>query len=94
MKSTHHKQLLELHKNGEWICSTTIEYMRDHRKRYSELMAKGFLFNSMPCDGRCGNKHNARIFMRKLNGTPTKLVSKVIEKDGKYYETKVQVPLF
>lgn len=71
MKNTHHKQLLELHKNGEWICSTTIEYMRDHRKRYSELSQKGYVFESVPCDMKCGKQHSSRLFMRRLEGRPS-----------------------
>lgn len=94
MKNSHHQQLIELHKNGNWICSTTIEYMRDHRKRYSELSAKGFIFEATPCDGRCDKQHSSRLFMRRLMQKPTKLVSKIVEREGKFYETKIQVPLF
>ena len=94
MRTTHHQRLLELHKDGSWVCSGEIEYIRDHRKRYSELKGKGYVFQSEPCNGFCGTKHTSRIFMRRLVERPTKLVSKVVEKDGKWYETKVAVPMF
>lgn len=70
MKSTHHKQLLELHKNGDWVCSTIIEYMRDHRKRYSELSQKGYTFEAKPCNKQCGTQHSSRLFMRRLESKP------------------------
>ena len=73
-RKTHHKQLIELHKSGDWVCSTTIEYMRDHRKRYSELSAKGFVFEAMPCDGRCDTKHSSRLFMRRLKEKPMRTI--------------------
>lgn len=90
---THHQQLLELHKKGNWVCSTSIEYIRDHRKRYSELSTKGFVFEGEPCDGFCGTKHTSKVFMRRLVQSATKTVTKVVEKDGKYYPIKVEVPL-
>lgn len=65
-----HKQLLELHDKKEWVCSTTIEYMRDHRKRYSELSQKGYTFEAKPCDMNCGTSHSSRLFMRKLLSNP------------------------
>lgn len=85
MKKTHHNQLLELHKNGDWVCSTKIEYMRDHRKRYSELSASGYKFQSEPCDGRCNTKHSSRLFMRRLVDKPVEYkqsISFKINPDG------------
>jgi len=80
---THHNQLIELHKNGEWVCSTTIEYMRDHRKRYSELATKGYTFDAIPCSGVCGKKHSSRLFMRRLKSKPPVQVVKLVERaDG------------
>lgn len=64
---TNHEQLLELHKSGGWVCSTDIEFMRDHRKRYSELAHKGYVFDSKPCDM---HNHSSRLFMRRLTRTP------------------------
>ncbi len=83
--SPQQSKLIELHKTGDWVCSTEIEYMRDHRKRYSELVAKGFTFEAEPCNTVCGKNHSSKVFMRRL-------ISKVVEKNGRYFETKVSVP--
>ena len=69
---TNHQTLLELHRFGQWICSTNVEYMRDHRKRYSELSKEGYVFEALPCDGRCGKNHASRVFMRRLVVNPAK----------------------
>ena len=61
---THHQTLLELHKSGEWVCSARIEFMRDHRKRYSELRQKGYIFDSRKCT--MGHNHSSGLFMRRL----------------------------
>ena len=63
---THHQTLLELHKSGEWVCSARIEFMRDQRKRISELNHRGYTFEATPCDGRCGVRHHSRLYMRRL----------------------------
>lgn len=92
--SPQQKILVDLHKTGNWVCSTEIEYMRDHRKRYSELTEKGFVFEAEPCNGVCLKKHASKLFMRRIAQKPTKMITKVREIEGKYYPYQVPVPLF
>lgn len=66
-KQTHHSRILKLLQSGKWICSTKFEYMRDARKRISELNHAGYLIEGMPCDIHI---HDSRIFMRKLVRKP------------------------
>ena len=71
---TQHEQIIEIHSDGRWHCSTEIEFMRDQRKRISELNLESFkktgqpLLEAKPCNGSCGKKHNSRLFMRRLIG--------------------------
>lgn len=63
------QQILEYLGDGEWHCMTTANFfMKDDRKRISELKDQGHVILSQPCDGRCGVKHNSRLLMRKLYG--------------------------
>ncbi len=66
-----HKQILAIHQDNQWHCSTEIEFCRDQRKRISELNHAGYTFEAKPCNGICGKKHNARLFMRKLVSSVT-----------------------
>ena len=67
---------MELFRDGNWHCSTEIEFMRDFRKRCSELNRahheeKGVeMFDSMPCDKRCGQNHESNIHMYRLKEKP------------------------
>jgi len=79
MKLSPQKRVIfDLHSDYEWHCSTAIEFIRDQRKRISEMIADGYLFESEPCDRRCGINHHARLLMRRLvsapNTPPTKKV--------------------
>lgn len=63
------QQILEYLSDGEWHCMANANfYMKDDRKRISELREQGHVILSQPCDGRCGVKHNSRLLMRKLYG--------------------------
>lgn len=64
--SPQKKYLIDLYSNGEWKCSTAIQFVRDFRKRISELNIEGYVFDSEKCDGRCGIKHNSNIHMYRL----------------------------
>lgn len=64
------EKILAIHRDGEWHCSTEYEYIRDHRKRISELnegylKAKGWQLIGQKCDGRCGKNHSSALYMRK-----------------------------
>lgn len=74
-----HKKILEIHSNREWHCSTEIEYIRDQRKRISELNAGGYTFDSRPCDRRCGRIHSSRLYMRRLTDAPIKYETRYVE---------------
>jgi hypothetical protein len=68
--SRQHEQLLEIHRDMKFHCSTEYEYMRDHRKRISELnlgylKEKGYYLKAVKCDGRCGKNHNSMVAMRR-----------------------------
>jgi hypothetical protein len=53
--------------DGAWHCMAAADfYMKDDRTRISELRRLGYAFEEKVCDGRCGKKHNARLYMRKL----------------------------
>lgn len=77
--SPQKRRIYEIHKDGEWHCSTEIEYIRDHRKRVSEMNRdnrdrKGDdLFESERCDGSpksCKGKHISPVYMRRLKVKP------------------------
>lgn len=64
------EQILAIHRDQQWHCSTEYEFLRDHRKRISELnegylKEKGFKLVGKRCDGRCGKNHKAPLFMRR-----------------------------
>lgn len=61
-----HRRILEWLKDGQWHCSTDIEYMRDARKRISELRQGGYDIIPETCDKRCGINHHSALKMRKL----------------------------
>ena len=66
-----HKQILKIHEDGNWHCSTVIEFIRDQRKRISEMNNEDFngqryQFESKKCDGRCGKIHSSNLVMRRL----------------------------
>jgi len=61
------KQIYQYLISGEWKCMANPNFfMKDDRKRISELNQKGYNIIGKPCDGRCGIKHSSRILMRKL----------------------------
>lgn len=64
------ERILEIHRDLGWHCSTEYEYIRDHRKRISELnngylKEKGYHLIGRQCDGRCGKNHSSTLFMRR-----------------------------
>ena len=80
-KITDHTRILEWLSDGTWKCSTEIDFMRDARKRISELRQKGYRIEGIPCDGRCGVRHHSRLYMRRLvaqNPTTGKIERKMM----------------
>jgi hypothetical protein len=70
MKLTpQHKQILELLADGQKHCFTVELYMKDDRKRLSELRQAGYRFNEGA--GTCTNPlhaHRAKVKLRQLIG--------------------------
>lgn len=77
--SPQKQKLLELFKDAEWHCSNEITplFIRDYRKRLSEMSREGFEFKSMRCDGRCRVNHSSNVHMYCLVGEPQKPVDYV-----------------
>lgn len=71
MKLTpQHERILAIHADGDWHCSTEIEFIRDQRKRISELNHGGYTFESMKCNICAPHKHNSNLKMRRLVTNP------------------------
>lgn len=76
--NTQHEQILALHRDMAWHCSTEYEYIRDHRKRISELnlgylLEKGYVLRAEKCDGSpkgCKGNHNSMVAMRRAEKIP------------------------
>lgn len=68
-KQTHHIKILNLLKDKKWHCSLEIQklYIRDDRKRISELNHSGYLIEGQPCTIHI---HDSRLYMRKLFRKP------------------------
>ena len=65
------KQIIDYLDDGEWRCfASSGFFMKDDRTRISELRRMGYAFESKPCNGRCGVRHNARLFMRRIIQKP------------------------
>lgn len=71
---TNHEQILDVLRraNGGWVCTTVFDtmFIRDHRKRVSELIADGHKIESEQCRGECGKNHNSNIYKRRLVSAP------------------------
>lgn len=64
---TDHERIKNWLSDGEWHCSTELDYMRDARKRISELIKSGLNIEGISCDGRCGKTHKSKTLkMRRL----------------------------
>jgi len=67
MKTTDHIRILDWLSDGAWKCSTEMDFMRDARKKISELVKSGYNIEGIPCDGRCGTVHKSKnLKMRRL----------------------------
>lgn len=62
-----HKQILNILSDGQFHCGTVFIncYIKDDRKRISELNEMGFNIIAEKCDGRCQINHNSGIVMRQ-----------------------------
>ena len=50
--------------------TTTNFYMKDDRKRISELVEMGYNIEGRRCDNRCNVQHSSNVFMRRLVSGP------------------------
>src|SRR6478609_7412284 len=66
MKSQHQK-ILNLLSDGAWHCGQEINdlYIKDDRKRLSELRQMGYAIETAPCNLK-DHIHNSKIVMRRL----------------------------
>ena len=65
---TDHQRIKKWLSDGQWHCSTELDYMRDARKRMSELVKGGVPIEGISCDGRCGKVHKSKTLkMRRLD---------------------------
>ena len=90
--SPQKQKLYDMYKHGDWVCSTAILFIRDFRKRISEMRDMGYNFQSMRCDGRCGTKHASNVHMYKLDGEPMRTVYKYELVDGMRVPRATLVP--
>lgn len=73
MNTPQQKLILNYLEDGDWHCMANADfYMKDDRKRISELNAKGYVIQGSKCDGRCGKKHTSPVLMRRLVERPPK----------------------
>lgn len=91
--SPQKKYLLDLYSDGEWKCSTAIQFVRDFRKRFSEMREAGYEIESMRCDGRCGQRHTSAIHMYRITSKPTRTVFDYVLKDGMRVPVAKEVPI-
>jgi hypothetical protein len=72
IQKSNHTKILELLADKKWHCGNEITklYLKDDRKRISELNHSGYLIEGMPCDL---HSHDSRLFMRRLIRLPKKI---------------------
>ena len=70
MKLTPQQKLIvDYLQGGEWKCmATPTLFIKDDRKRISELNQKGYTIEGKPCT-LCKN-HSSKVFMRRLVSDP------------------------
>lgn len=70
---TDHQRILEWLSDGDWHCSTELDYMRDARKRRSELNMgekdeDKKRIQGIRCDSRCDKEHKSvTLLMWRIN---------------------------
>lgn len=62
--------IIEKLRSKDWVCSSEFGYIKDDRRRITDLnrgymLEKGYEIIGKPCDGRCGKNHSSGLFMRK-----------------------------
>lgn len=90
--SPQQQKIIDYLQDGNWHCMANVDFfMKDDRKRISELNARGYEIEGTTCDGRCKINHSARIFMRRITKRPPRqLIEFKVQSDG----TRVAVETF
>jgi len=62
--------IVSILRDMKFHCSSEFGYIKDDRRRITELnrgymLEKGFRIVGRPCDGRCGKIHSSGLFMRR-----------------------------
>ena len=77
------KKVIGYLSDGDWHCMANHDFfMKDDRKRISELNNLGYKIEGKPCDGRCGIRHSARLLMRRINKKPKPVTFSFVERNG------------
>ena len=68
--SPQQQVIVEKLRSKDWVCSSEFGYIKDDRRRITDLnrgymLEKGYEIIGKPCDGRCGKNHSSGLFMRK-----------------------------
>lgn len=92
---SHHQKILKLLSDGKWHCGNEITslFIKDDRKRISELREKGYNIISELCD--CG-RHTSNIFKRKLidKGHKTEIKEETIQTSLETIQHQTQIRMF
>lgn len=96
MKLSPQKQhILEILRDKQWHCSSEFGYIKDDRKRISELnegymREKGYEIIGKKCTGICGKTHSSGLFMRKAVKTGSQVAempSRAMEAQEMWFES-------
>lgn len=85
--SPQQQVIVEKLRSKDWVCSSEFGYIKDDRRRITDLnrgymLEKGYEIIGKVCDNRCGKSHSSGLFMRKA-----------VKLQNKSYEDKVQESL-
>ena len=95
--SPQQKLIVDYLRDGDWHCMAGANFfMKDDRKRISELNQKGFVIQGVPCDKEasgCTVNHNSNVYMRRIVEKPMRTIETGKQaSDGKWYKVKETVP--
>ena len=84
------QRIVDFLADGAWHCMANEFFMKDDRKRISEInRIEGYKIIGLKCDKRCKKNHSSRIHMRKMTKRPEGAVAaprQIVEqlwKDGR-----------
>ncbi len=75
------QKIIDYLQDGEWHCMASVDfYMKDDRKRISELIAKGYVIEGESCksiESGCAKQHSSKVYMRRLRQSPVVLKQRI-----------------